>query len=105
MMKTEAREAELLDPDLLARASDTYRVLSHPVRLRIIEVLMREQISVCELAEKLDLPQATLSQHLNRLRATGVVSGERKGQKIFYSVVSPHALSMIAALQEHGDCI
>ena len=103
MIKTAMRDTELLDAELLARASITYRVLSHPVRLRIVELLMREQISVCELADRLELPQATLSQHLNRLRASGVVKGERRGQKIFYAVVSPHALAMIAALQEHGE--
>jgi DNA-binding transcriptional ArsR family regulator len=102
MMKTGTREADLLDEELLARASDTFRVLSHPARLRIVEFLMSEEISVCELAERLELPQATLSQHLNRLRASGVITGERRGQKVFYRVVSHHAHSIIAALHRGG---
>jgi ArsR family transcriptional regulator len=103
MIKTEARKKRLLDSEVLTRASNTYRVLSHPVRLRIIELLMREELAVCELAEKLDLPQATLSQHLNRMRSCGVVEGQRKGQRMFYSVVSMQAHSMIACLREYGD--
>lgn len=103
MIKIETRKKRLLDSEVLARASNTYRVLSHPVRLRIIELLLREELAVCELAEKLDLPQATLSQHLNRMRSCGVVEGERKGQRMFYSVVSMQAHSMIDCLREHGD--
>jgi ArsR family transcriptional regulator len=103
MIKTEARKYRLLDSEVLERASSTYKVLSHPVRLRIIELLQREELAVCELAAKLDLPQATLSQHLNRMRSCGVVAGERKGQRMFYSVVSMQANAMIDCLREGED--
>ncbi len=103
MIKKEARKYQLLDSEVLERASNTYKVLSHPVRLRIIELLQQEELAVCELAERLDLPQATLSQHLNRMRSCGVLERMRKGQRMFYSVVSMQARSMIDCLHEHGD--
>jgi ArsR family transcriptional regulator len=105
MIKTEERKHRLLDSEVLERASNTYRVLSHPIRLRIIELLQQEELAVCELAEKLGLPQATLSQHLNRMRSCGTVEGERKGQRMIYSIVSMQAHSMIDCLRENGDRI
>jgi DNA-binding transcriptional ArsR family regulator len=105
MIKSELAVRQLLDQELLMRAAHTYRVLSHPVRLRVIELLMTEELAVCELAERLDLPPATLSQHLNLLRTSGVVEGERLGNRIFYKVVSPQAFAMIDCLRKHGDRI
>jgi DNA-binding transcriptional ArsR family regulator len=98
-------ETQLLDEEMLLRASNTFRVLSHAVRLQVIELLMEEQLAVCELAVRLDLPPATLSQHLNLLRTNGVVEGERRGNRIFYKVVSPQAYAMINCLREYGDKI
>jgi DNA-binding transcriptional ArsR family regulator len=105
VIKSPMVETQPLDQELLLRASHTYRVLSHAVRLRVVELLMEEQLAVCELAAKLDLPPATLSQHLNLLRTNGVVAGERRGNRIFYKVVSPQAHAMINCLREYGDRI
>jgi ArsR family transcriptional regulator len=105
MIKPQAAVAQQLGMDLLTRAANTYKVLSHPVRLRIVELLMEEQLAVCEIAERLETPAASISQHLNLLRTNGVVEGDRRGNKIFYRVVSPQAICMIECLREHGDKI
>jgi ArsR family transcriptional regulator len=103
MIKPQAAGTRLLEMDLLTRAANIYRVLSHPVRLRMVELLMEEELAVCEIAQRLDLPAATVSQHFNLLRTNGVVEGERRGNKIFYSIVSPQALCMVECLREHAD--
>jgi ArsR family transcriptional regulator len=100
-----ARRSRTLDADLLTRGAGVYKVLSHPVRLRIVELLMDEQLSVCDLAEEMEMPQASISQHLNLLRSANVVEAERRGQKVFYSVISPQAYSMINCLRENADSI
>jgi DNA-binding transcriptional ArsR family regulator len=99
------QEKQLLDEDMLAKASVIFRVLSHHVRLRIVELLMGEQLSVCDLAEEMAMPQASISQHLNLLRTNGIVEGERRGQKVFYTVISPQAHSMIDCLRKYADRI
>ena len=105
MVKSRSETKQLLDIELVTRACRIYKVLSHPVRLRIVELLMEYELAVGELAEEMDMPQATVSQHLNLLRSNGVIAAERRGLKTFYSVVSPQANSMINCLREHADQI
>ena len=57
-----------IDPKQLARAADTIRLLGHPDRLKIVEVLEYGESTVSEIQEKLGLPQAIVSQHLANLR-------------------------------------
>ncbi|MGD2045324.1 MAG: metalloregulator ArsR/SmtB family transcription factor [Gemmatimonadota bacterium] len=78
-----------IDPELLTRAADTIRVLGHPDRLKIVEVLEVRDASVSEIQEKVGLSQPIASQHLARLRAAGIVDSTRDGQHVIYSLVEP----------------
>lgn len=78
-----------IDPDLLTRAAQTIRVLGHPDRLKIAEVLEGGDATVSEIQEKVGLPQAIVSQHLARLRALGIVDSTRDGQHVIYALVEP----------------
>jgi DNA-binding transcriptional ArsR family regulator len=57
--------------------SEIYRAFSDPTRLRILNLLIQEQLCVCHIQEVLDLPQVNTSQHLAYLRKTGLVEYER----------------------------
>jgi ArsR family transcriptional regulator len=78
-----------IDPELLTRAADTIRVLGHPDRLKIVEVLEVGDASVSEIQEKVGLSQPIVSQHLSRLKAHGIVEPTRDGQHMIYSLVEP----------------
>jgi len=60
--------------------------MGHPIRIRIIEALLQEGKWVGAIGASLDLPQSTVSQHLSLLRTKGIVSQERCGSKVRYSV-------------------
>jgi len=87
----------------LEMAARALRVLAHPSRLRIVEILMEGPIPVGELAEEIGLGQAAVSQHLNHMRAHGIVESERDGRQVFYEVVDPNALHVIQCIREHAD--
>lgn len=62
----------------------------HPARMKILEVLGRDgEACVCHLENRLGQRQATISQHLMRLRQAGLVSDRRDGLNIYYSLASP----------------
>ena len=102
MPRKSSRKNTGLDMDVLERAARIYRILSHPVRLKIVELLIKESVSVGELAEEIDLSPSAVSQHLNMLRANKVVEAERDGKKIYYHVISPQAHYMIACLLDNA---
>jgi len=87
-----------IDPAVLARAADIIRLLGHPERLKIVEVLERGESNVSEIREAVGLPQAIVSQHLARLRGANVVASRRDGVHVLYRVIEPkvrHILSCI----------
>jgi DNA-binding transcriptional ArsR family regulator len=67
--------------------SELFRALGVPTRVRIIELLKSEgPISVTEIAEELGITPAAVSQHLKVLRHAGLVTRERKGYWVPYSI-------------------
>ena len=64
--------------------ADRLKLLAHPERLRILDVLRREPECVCHLEAALHKPQPYISQQLRRLRKAGIVVDERDGMNIFY---------------------
>lgn len=63
-----------------------FKVLMHPTRLAILDVLRGGEQCVCHMEATLGLPQAHISQHLMVLRNAGLVTDRRDGWNIFYRV-------------------
>lgn len=69
------------------QTAETLKALAHPVRLCIIKGLLEKGCcNVSFMQDCLDLPQSTVSQHLQKLRSLGIVETERNGLEINYSV-------------------
>ena len=65
---------------------DTLKILSDPTRLRLIALVMREELSVAELQEILGMGQSRISSQLALLRQASLVADRRDGKKAFYSL-------------------
>ncbi|MNO58940.1 Transcriptional repressor PagR [compost metagenome] len=69
------------------QTAETLKAIAHPVRLCIIKGLIEKGCcNVSFMQDCLDLPQSTVSQHLQKLRSLGIVETERNGLEINYSV-------------------
>jgi ArsR family transcriptional regulator len=91
-----------LTVEALERAAEKLKILAHPQRLRIIEILEREQeVPVYALIEETGFPQAVVSQHLNQMRRTGLLSARRQGKEMWYSITDPRALSILNCICTH----
>jgi ArsR family transcriptional regulator, arsenate/arsenite/antimonite-responsive transcriptional repressor len=74
----------LLDDEAVAGIA---RALAHPVRLRILRILLRERECYCgDLCQEFSLAQSTVSQHLKVLREAGLIRGTRCGTAVGYCV-------------------
>ncbi len=89
-----------LDPELLARAAETIKLLGHPERLKIAEVLEDGEATVSEIQERLKLPQARASQHLAKLRDRGIVASRRDGVNVYYRVVEPKVRHILQCIRQ-----
>lgn len=75
------------------------KALAHPIRFCIVEGLMSGEQNVATMVHCTGVPQPTVSQHLNILKAAGIIEGERIGNEIHYSVVNVEAKKIVAALK------
>jgi DNA-binding transcriptional ArsR family regulator len=75
--------------ELQAFKAAFFRALAHPVRIRILELLVRKDLSVQELQEALGVEQPVVSQQLAVLRTTNIVAGKKEGVGVRYSVRDP----------------
>lgn len=76
--------------------ADILKALAHPVRLCIVRGLIEKgTCNVSYMQECLDIPQSTVSQHLQKLRTMGIVQTERNGLEVNYSVVDPRVKMII----------
>ncbi len=67
--------------------SEILKTIAHPVRLCILAMLiMEEQSNVSDMQCCLDVPQPSVSQHLAKLKAAGILSSERNGTEIIYKI-------------------
>ncbi|PAW64258.1 MAG: transcriptional regulator [Opitutia bacterium Tous-C1TDCM] len=79
---------------------DILKILSDPTRLRLLGLVMREELSVAELQEILGMGQSRISSQLSLLRTVNLVSDRREGKKAFYSLrtnLAPKTLGLIRA--------
>ena len=102
-MKT--KQIPCLPYDRLEAAAHVLRALTHPHRLQICERLSRGKYSVGDLCEELGLKQNAVSQHLNHLRAYGLVRPQRDGRTVYYQVSHPAPLWLLECIAKHlGSC-
>lgn len=80
------------------REAEILKVLGHPVRLKIVGGLLSQSCNVKKIWECLNLPQATVSQHLALLKNKNIISGRREGVEVFYQVTSPEARKIVGTL-------
>ncbi|MGE4619808.1 MAG: metalloregulator ArsR/SmtB family transcription factor [Planctomycetota bacterium] len=76
----------LRDSQHLEKASDCLRTIAHPVRLRMVQLLMRGRYSVGELASSCKVQNHMASEHLRLMQRAGLLKSQRDGRKIYYSV-------------------
>lgn len=97
---------QLTPMELLEQAAVAMRVLAHPHRLRMCELLMSRRVSVHEIAEHLGIACNAASQHLNIMKAHGLVAGEREGKTVYYHVTDPRPGWLLGCIRHHalGSC-
>jgi DNA-binding transcriptional ArsR family regulator len=82
---------------IFAAKADLFRVLGHPARVRIIELLRDGERSVGSLQEALGLDSSGTSQHLAVLRTNGLVVGRRDGTTIYYRITESAVYDLLDA--------
>ncbi|MGN6712575.1 ArsR/SmtB family transcription factor [Anaerocolumna jejuensis] len=80
-------------------AAEMLKVLAHPVRLCIVNGLLEKgECNVSYMQSCLKTPQSTVSQHLQKLKAAGIIEGRREGLEIYYRISNEKVAELIRIL-------
>lgn len=63
-----------------------FKALADPTRRKIIQLLKDNDMTAGEIADHFDMTKPSISHHLNALKQASLVTDERKGQNIYYSL-------------------
>ena len=81
-------------------AAELLAAMANAKRLLILCNLLEGELGVNELAERVDLAQSPLSQHLSKLRAMKLVATRRDGQSVLYRLASPRVTRVLETLHD-----
>jgi DNA-binding transcriptional ArsR family regulator len=87
-------------PPIYVLKADFFRVLGHPARVRILELLREGERNVGELQADLDLDSSGTSQHLAALRKIGLLETRREGTSVYYRLRDPRTLQLLAVASQ-----
>ena len=75
-------------------------MFSNPIRLEILNLLRDTKLSVTALISETTLTQANISQHLSIMKSKGIVTSERKGKNVYYTLVNAKIIEAFDIMRE-----
>ena len=76
------------------------KALAHPTRLYIVDMLTQEEKCVCEITEKAGADISTVSKHLSLLKEAGIVSSDKRGNQVYYTLSIPCVLKFFGCVED-----
>ena len=89
------------DEDELYDLAELFKVFGDSTRIRILSVLLGEEMCVCDLAEVLAMNQSAVSHQLKILKQAKLVKNRREGKQVYYALADDHVSTILAMGLEH----
>jgi ArsR family transcriptional regulator len=81
------------------KESELLKALGHPIRLKMVEGLMKHECNVNKVMSVLGLPQSTVSQHLGKLKEKGILVARKEGVRTCYKVADERVRKILEILK------
>ncbi|MCR5176015.1 MAG: metalloregulator ArsR/SmtB family transcription factor [Anaerovibrio sp.] len=107
-------EIHNIHPDSVARAlyhqlddtksqqlANIFKILGVPTRIKLLSLLISEEMCVCDIAEALNMEQSAISHQLRVLRDAHLVKFRREGKEVWYSLDDDHVVTLMSQGMEH----
>ncbi|MHC4553195.1 MAG: ArsR/SmtB family transcription factor [Planctomycetota bacterium] len=103
-MDAKVEQIELMPDEMIEKAAECLKVMAHPVRLRIVDILMQGEFAVHEIAELAKTSPNQTCEHLRLLKGHGLLNAERRGRTVYYQIASPQLPGLIHCIQQNCQC-
>ncbi len=96
-----SKELDMPSDELLIDLADLYKVFGDYSRVRIMYILLQEELCVQDIATSLDMTQSAVSHQLKILKQNKLVHARREGKSIYYSLADEHVSNILDMGREH----
>ncbi|MGM0501679.1 MAG: ArsR/SmtB family transcription factor [Bacillota bacterium] len=107
LKRIEEVKSEELTENAIERLAKTFKVLSDPTRIKIINALANQELCVCDISELLEMSQSAISHQLKKLRELKLVKYRKEGRTVYYSLNDYHIFQLfsqgLAHVTEEND--
>jgi len=93
-------EEQKINRDLLDAQTQVFKILTHPARIAILNILRDGEHCVCHMEAHLGFRQSYISQQLAVLREAGLIQDRRDGWNIYYRVINSNIYAVLDAVQK-----
>ena len=97
----EQPDVSVANGELMQSLSEFFKLFADTTRIRILTLLDRAEMCVCEISASLSMTKSAVSPQLKLLRASNLVKSERRGKHIYYSLADSHVSDIIERALEH----
>ena len=97
-LSPQAAKPAIESVEVFELASEVFRIMAAPMRLKIISSLCNGEKNVSQLLEQINTTQPNMSQHLNTLYKGGVLGKRRDGVQIYYRIINDRVVTLCRAV-------
>lgn len=97
-----------LTVDFLKNTSALLKMIAHPHRLKIIEILERDtEVNVSSITEEVQIPQSSVSLHLNQMKRMELLESSRTGREVKYRIKDPRVFRVLDCIcrSSQSECV
>ena len=87
-------KTSILDEHTAAHVAELFRAFSDTSRVRILSVIVEQEMNISALAELVGVTESAVSHHMRGLRQMRLVRSKRDGKEVFYYVDDPHIIAL-----------
>jgi DNA-binding transcriptional ArsR family regulator len=95
------KNVTLLSMEMLSKAAECLKMMGHPVRLRIVDILMQGEYAVHELAALCETSPDQTCEHLRLLKGHGYLDSVRRGRTVYYTIANPNLPGLIECIRRN----
>ena len=99
--RNQAKQPNLLDYGTLNTAAEMLKLMGHPVRLRIVDILTQGAYPVNEIAALCETAPHQVSEHLRLMQHHGLLSSRREGRTVYYEIQSVRLPLRLDCIKKH----
>ncbi len=92
---------KLLDEDKIIDLAELYKIFGDSTRIKIINILIDNELCVNQISEKTNVSQSAISHQLRILKSSKLVKYRKEGNSIFYSLADDHVEKIFKIGCEH----